>query len=104
MKDEVGDKERVKDLDCLYEHSNVMIRVVRPKDTVFVLIMKLKDVKFYKFVNLSKGHICPCLFPSVAAALEDLDSYVERGEVISYDVIVSSSHFHAIDEIGRAHV
>ncbi len=32
-----------------------------------------KGTNMYSFVNLSKGHICPCLFSSIDAAIADLD-------------------------------
>lgn len=36
--------------------------VTRPKDTVEVLILPNKDGSGYQYVNLTKGHICPCKF------------------------------------------
>lgn len=41
----------------------------------------------YSFVNLSKGHICPYLFPSIEAAIADLDGRQKRGLILEYDVI-----------------
>ena len=58
--------------------------VVRPKDTVIVLIMKHKTKKTYSYVNLTKGHICPCEFASVEEAIKDMDKLKEIGKLISY--------------------
>ena len=41
----------------------------------------------YSFVNLSKGHICPCLFSNIDAAIADLDDRQKRGLILKYDVI-----------------
>ena len=58
--------------------------VVRPKDTVIVLIMKHKTKNTYSYVNLTKGHICPCEFASVEEAIKDMDKLKEIGKLISY--------------------
>ena len=50
--------------------------VVRPKDTVIVLIMKHKTKNTYSYVNLTKGHICPCEFASVEEAIKDMDKFL----------------------------
>ena len=56
-------------------------RVNRTNDTVDVLLIKHKDNDKYSFVNLTKGHICPCLFDSIEDALKDMDN---DDRVISY--------------------
>lgn len=58
--------------------------VVRPKDTVIVLIMKHKTKNTYSYVNLTKGHICPCEFASEEEAIKDMDKLKEIGKLISY--------------------
>ena len=47
--------------------------VKRPKDTVEVLILPNKDGSGYQYVNLTKGHICPCRFKTESEALRDMD-------------------------------
>lgn len=37
-----------------------------------VLLCKHKGTEQYSFVNLTKGHICPCKFDSEDAALDDM--------------------------------
>lgn len=58
--------------------------VERPHDSVVVTIMKNKSDNTYSYVNLTKEHICPCRFSSVAEALEDMDAKVKTGEILSY--------------------
>lgn len=42
---------------------------------VEVLLLPNKIGETYSFVNLTKGHICPCKFNSVCEALLDILSY-----------------------------
>lgn len=59
-------------------------QVVRPKDSVKVLLLKHKAEGGYSFVNLTKGHICPCRFHTEEDAIQDLESYKKRGDIIEY--------------------
>ena len=43
--------------------------VTREKDSVIVSIMLNKLDHTYSFVNLTKGHICPCRFASIEDAI-----------------------------------
>lgn len=61
--------------------------VKRPKDTVEVLILPNKDGSGFQYVNLTKGHICPCKFNSVDDALKDMDKKLNDGTVKSYQRI-----------------
>ena len=40
-----------------------------------VLILPFKGTNSYSYINLTKGHICPCIFSSIQEALEDLKKY-----------------------------
>lgn len=51
------------------------IQVVRKQDTVSVLLIKHKDSNIYSYINLTKGHICPCQFECITDGLDDLRSY-----------------------------
>jgi hypothetical protein len=62
----------------------MVIEVVRPKDTVVVTILKHKLENKYSFVNLTKGHICPCKFNSIKEAIEELEQNKKEGKVLSY--------------------
>lgn len=66
-----------------------MIRylVKRPKNTVEVLILPNKDGSGYQYVNLIKGHICPCKFATVNDALKDMINREEMGTITSFQQI-----------------
>ena len=65
-------------------------RVKRPKDTVEVLILPNKDGSGYQYINITKGHICPCKFKTEIDALRDMDKKVSEGKVLSYEEIEDS--------------
>ena len=46
--------------------------------TVNVLILKHKNTETYSYINLTKGHICPCKFNSVEEAIKDLENYIRN--------------------------
>ena len=46
----------------------------RTDGRVEVLILKHKETGFFSFINLTKGHICPCQFNSLQEALNDLNA------------------------------
>ena len=45
--------------------------VERPNGNVVVTILRNKSDYTYSYVNLTKGHICPCRFVSEEEALHD---------------------------------
>lgn len=47
--------------------------IIRPKDTVEVIIMPHKNSEKYSFVNITKNHIYPCLFDSLEDAIKDIE-------------------------------
>ncbi len=59
--------------------------VTRPKDTVEVLLIKNKCDATYSFVNITKGHICPCRFNSVKDAIGDMDRLIKENKIIRYE-------------------
>lgn len=59
-------------------------KVIRPKDVIYVSVLRNKNDGTYSFINLTKGHICPCRFLSVEEALLDLEEQKQKGKVISY--------------------
>ena len=58
--------------------------VKRSKDTVEVLILPNKDGSGYQYVNLTKGHICPCKFETCYQAVMDMINKVNTGEICAY--------------------
>lgn len=59
--------------------------VIRPQDTVLVYLVKNKLEDTYSYVNMTKGHICPCKFPSISDAIKDMDRLKEEGKIIRYE-------------------
>lgn len=51
-----------------------------------VLLLRNKSDGTYSYVNVTKGHICPCRFTSIAEAITDLDQYPK---VLKYTVTES---------------
>jgi hypothetical protein len=45
------------------------------KKISIVALIPHKETGLYSFVNMTKGHICPCQFKTIEEALEDLKSY-----------------------------
>lgn len=68
----------------------MIFKVVKPKDTVFVALCKYKGANEYSFVNLTKGHICPCKFNSIEEAIDDIENQKMRGSVLNYTEINQS--------------
>ena len=44
------------------------------KDLCEVYILPYKETGKYSFVNITKGHICPCVFDTYEEALQDLEN------------------------------
>lgn len=59
--------------------------VIRPKDAVEVWLMNNKGFAAgCHFVNVTKGHICPCEFDNFESAIEDLNKQIKEGRLVSY--------------------
>lgn len=58
----------------------------KDKKISIVTILPHKDTGKYSYVNMTKGHICPCQFDSVEDALKDLENYdnIEMWEEIQW--------------------
>ena len=54
-----------------------------------VSILPYKNTDKYSYINITKGHICPCQFNSIEDALNDLKKYnnIEKWEEISKERI-----------------
>lgn len=60
------------------------IVIYRKTGSVEVLILPHKDGSGYSFVNLTKGHICPCKFATIQDAIADLNS---KKDVLGYEFL-----------------
>lgn len=48
------------------------LSVKRTDGIIKVLVLPHKDGSGYSFVNLTKGHICPCKFKTIEDAIMDM--------------------------------
>lgn len=65
------------------------IKVTRVDGVFDILLLKHKTYNGYSFVNLTKGHICPCVFKSEEETLADLEKYKQSGKIINYGILDS---------------
>ena len=63
------------------------IKVYREDGVYDVMLLRHKIENKWSFVNLTKGHICPCKFNSVEDAVVDLKNYINKGKIIKYLVV-----------------
>ena len=54
-----------------------------------VAILKDKKYNVFRYINLTKGHICTCFFPDIYSAIEDLIQYPQI-EKVTYGTTVYS--------------
>ena len=69
------------------DNSIVLYKCIREKDTVMVSIIYDKYFNKYRFVNLSKNHICKCRFDTVEDAVADMERLKQEGKLIEYESI-----------------
>lgn len=66
----------------------IAFRVHKETGCVIVLLLPSKQAPHtYSYVNLTKGHICPCKFTSIQAAIEDMEEKIKEGKIFSYERI-----------------
>lgn len=53
----------------------------RTTGSVEVLLLPYKDGRGWGYINLTKGHICPCVFKNQHEALADLQ---KQGDVVGW--------------------
>ena len=66
---------------------NLKIIVYKENETLEVLLLKHKNTEKYSFVNVTKGHICRCIFQSKDEALEDIETRKKKGLLLDYKII-----------------
>ena len=69
-----------------------MIKVIKfivHKETedLDVLLLRHKGTDKYSFVNLTKRHICKCVFDSVDEAMKDIEDRKAKGLLIDYEIV-----------------
>lgn len=60
----------------------IKIHVTRNYDQVCVILMPHKEGG-WSFINLTKNHICPCVFKNIGEAMEDL---INQNDVVEFKV------------------
>lgn len=66
-----------------------LIKFVVHKETedLDVLLLRHKGTDKYSFVNLTKGHICKCVFDSIDEAMKDIEDRKVKGLLIDYEIV-----------------
>ena len=64
---------------------NMRFLVHKRNGDVDVLLLPHKGTNKYSFVNLTKGHICSCVFDSIEEAIQDMESRKNSGLLDSYE-------------------
>lgn len=65
-------------------NKRIKIFIERDYDQVEVYLMQRKEGG-WSFINMTKNHICPCIFNTIGEALEDL---INQKDVTSFEVVV----------------
>lgn len=60
--------------------------------TKVILLLKVKDTEKWKFVNLTKGHVCPCEFSSQEEALKDFLKYFDKFYKVIFEEFNPNKH------------
>lgn len=58
--------------------------VAKPNETIEVLLLPYKNTDKYSFVNITKGHICSCIFNNIDEAIEDMEERKRQGLIDNY--------------------
>ena len=59
-------------------------KVQKSDEIIDVLLLRHKGTETWSYVNLTKGHICPCVFSSIREALADMENKMKNGDIINY--------------------
>lgn len=57
------------------------LRVYKKSGIYDIRLLRNKLDGTWTFVNLTKGHICPCKFTTQKEALDDLQRYLNSGKI-----------------------
>ena len=61
--------------------------VHKENEDLDVLLLRHKNTDKWSYVNLTKGHICSCIFDSIEDAIKDMDERKEKGLLLDYEVV-----------------
>lgn len=63
------------------------LRIFKPSGIVDVILVRHKGTQEYSFVNLTKGHICPCRFKTFEDAVADIEARMKQGKILNYQIL-----------------
>ena len=63
------------------------IIVEKENETLEVLLLKHKNNNSYSYINITKGHICQCVFSSIEEALGDIEERKQKKLLIDYHIV-----------------
>ena len=58
--------------------------VHKENEDLDVLLLRHKNTNKYSYVNLTKGHICTCIFDSIEEAIQDMENRKKQGLLVDY--------------------
>lgn len=61
--------------------------VHKENEDLDVLLLRHKNTNKYSYVNLTKGHICTCIFDSIEEAIQDMENRKKQGLLVDYTLI-----------------
>ena len=61
--------------------------VYKKNETLDVLLLKHKGTDTYSYVNVTKGHICSCIFDSMYDGLLDIVHKKNAGEIEDFEIV-----------------
>lgn len=61
--------------------------VHKENEDLDVLLLRHKNTNKYSYVNLTKGHICSCIFDSIEEAIQDMENRKKQGLLVDYTLI-----------------
>ena len=60
------------------------VHIWRTDGYVQTLLLPHKDGSGWSYINLTKGHICPCVFQDAVAAIDDLKNH---DDILHWEVV-----------------
>ena len=69
-----------------------MIKVIefivhKENEDLSVFLLRHKNTDKWSFINMTKGHICQCIFDSIEDAMKDIEDRKKKGLLIDYEIV-----------------
>lgn len=61
--------------------------VYKENENLDIFLLRHKNTDKWSFVNMTKGHICSCVFDSVEDAMKDIEDRKRNGLLKDYEII-----------------